>query len=289
MTLKRCSPPTTPSPPPTPVRHTFWRRTLFKDRGRLVAVSSTPKDIATGVNSLSGPILRDAAGARQSESDPRWQAPFTAGTLAGVIVTAVDIYGNRATSYHGEPSTSAALTRRRACRPTIPSRPRTAASHTFLVTLKTAGTQSFSVADTTNAPVLQHADGHVVVPAAAVRVRLYGPARRLDGGTPQTFTITAMDAFGNRAPFLARSSSRAVTAQASLPCRLRRSPRPTPAATRSTAVLKTAGPQTITVNDAFAGTPTGPQSVTVTPGRSFIVQRSGFPATTAGVAHSFTG
>ena len=263
--------------------HTF-SATLFKTAG-----ASSPfinaKDLATGVNTFGTIFVTPLAPASLSVTS--LPSPYTAGTLAGVTVTAVDIYGNRATELHRDHPRQQLRRRRRACRPTTPSRPLDGGTHSFLVTLKTAGTQSFSVADTANPAFASTQSGIVVTPAAASVFAFTGLPAASTAGTAQTFTITAMDAFGNRAPYFGEVFFTSSDSQASLPAAYVFTAADAGSHT-FTATLKTAGPQTITVSDSSTGTPTGTQSVTVTPARGRVVQVAGFPATTAGVAHSFT-
>jgi hypothetical protein len=53
-------------------------------------------------------------------------------------------------------------------------------------------------------------------------------------------------------------------------------------------MLKTAGPQTITIQNLTGSSPAGTQSITVTPAAASSLLVTGFPAATAGVAHSIT-
>src|SRR5262249_43102757 len=55
-----------------------------------------------------------------------------------------------------------------------------------------------------------------------------------------------------------------------------------------TVTLKTAGTQTLTFADTFTTGVTATESLAVTPAEAASIQVTGFPATTAGVAHSFT-
>ena len=262
--------------------HTFGA-TLFKTAGAGSPLIDA-RDIATGVNGFGTIFVTPLAPA--SLSVTTLTSPYTAGTLAGVNVTAVDIYGNRAPSYTGTIHVSSSD-----AQASLPADYTFTAldggTHSFLVALKTAGTQSFSVADTANAAFSSTQAGIVVVPAAASVFAITGLPAASTAGTMQTFTITAMDAFGNRAPYLGEVFFTSSDGQASLPnvyvFTAADAGRHTFAAT-----LKTAGPQTITVSDASAGTPTGTQSVTVTPAAASSFSVSGFPATTAGVAHTFT-
>jgi hypothetical protein len=207
--------------------------------------------------------------------------------LAGVNVTAVDIYGNRAPSYTGtiHVSTSDA----QASLPTdYTFTPLDGGTHSFLVSLKTAGTQSFSVADTVNPVFASAQSGIVVTPAAASVFAFAGPPAASTAGTAQSFTITAMDAFGNRAPYFGEVFFSSSDSQASLPAAYVFTAADAGSHT-FTATLKTAGPQTITVKDSSTGTPTGTQSISVTPSAAASFQVAGFPATTtAGVVQSFT-
>ena len=72
-----------------------------------------------------------------------------------------------------------------------------AGSHTFSVTLKTAGTQNLAVADTSSSAATGTQSGIVVSPAAASQLLLSGLASSAVAGASQGFTLTAKDAFGN--------------------------------------------------------------------------------------------
>jgi hypothetical protein len=66
----------------------------------------------------------------------------------------------------------------------------------FIVTLKTAGSQSISAADTLAATV-QGSSMTTVAPAAASRLMISGLSSTAAAGIAQSFTITALDPFGN--------------------------------------------------------------------------------------------
>src|SRR5262249_23809882 len=127
-------------------------------------------------------------------------SPYTAGTVIGVVVTALDIYGNRATSYTGTIHVSS--TDSRASLPAdFTLTAANGGTSSFQATLTTAGTQSLSVAATVNPGFASTQSGIVVVPAAASVFAFTGLPGSATAGTAQSFTITAMDAFGNRAPY----------------------------------------------------------------------------------------
>ena len=262
--------------------HTF-DATLFKTAG-----ASSPfinaRDVATGVNTFGTIIVTPLAPVSLSVSS--LSNPTTAGTVSGVAVTALDIYGNRAPSYTGTIHISSSD-----AQASVPADYTFTAAdggaHSFLVTLKTAGTQSFSVADTVNPAFASTQSGIVVVPGAASVFVITGLPASVTAGVQQTFTITAQDGFGNIAPFFGTVHFSSPDSQASLPIDYTFTVADASSHT-FTATLKTAGSQSLTVNNSFFGNATGTQSVTVTPAAASSFSVSGFPATTAGVLQSFT-
>ena len=257
--------------------------TLFKTAG-----ASSPfinaKDVATGTSSSATIVVTPLAPVSLSVAG--LPNPYAAGTLVGVTVTAVDVYGNRSQVYSGTIhfSSSDALA-------SLPADYTFTAAdggtHSFPVTLTTAGNQSFSVADMVNPAFSNTQPGIVVVPAAASVFTFTGLAASATAGTPQTFTVTALDPFGNRANYFGEVIFSSSDTQAILP--------PTSLFTLAdggshtfTATFRTAGPQTITIQNLTGLTPAGSQSVAVTPAAASSFSVSGFPATTAGMAHSFT-
>src|SRR5262249_25881750 len=71
-----------------------------------------------------------------------------------------------------------------------------AGSHTFHVTLKTAGTKSVTVADLMTGGLTTTTGGIVVSPAAAATFLLTAPAS-VTRGTAFGLTLTVQDAYGN--------------------------------------------------------------------------------------------
>jgi hypothetical protein len=262
--------------------HTFGA-TLFKTAG-----ASSPfinaKDLATGVNSFATIFVTPLAPAGLSVSS--LPSPYTAGTLSGVAVTAVDIYGNRAPGYTGTIHVSSSDPQS-----SLPAdytfTAADASTHSFPVTLKTAGTQSFSVGDTVNAAFASVQSGIVVVPAAASVFAFTGLPATTTAGVPQTFTITAEDPFGNRAPYFGTVSFASSDSQRSLPGFYTFTAADAGSHSFS-ATLRTAGAQSLTATDFFNGTPSGAQAITVNPAAAASFSVTGFPATTAGVAQRFT-
>ncbi len=70
-------------------------------------------------------------------------------------------------------------------------------THTFTVTFKTAGTQSITATDTANAAIIGTEENFIVVAAAARSLTVTGLPASVAAGTPQSVTITALDAYGN--------------------------------------------------------------------------------------------
>jgi hypothetical protein len=70
-------------------------------------------------------------------------------------------------------------------------------THTFAVTLKTAGGQSITAADTTTSAINGNLSGLTVSPAAASQFILSGLPSTTTVGVAQTVTVTAEDPYGN--------------------------------------------------------------------------------------------
>jgi hypothetical protein len=69
--------------------------------------------------------------------------------------------------------------------------------HTFTVTIKTAGTQSITATDTATGSITGSESGITVNPAAASTLVIGGLPSSVTQGTAYTFTVTALDPYGN--------------------------------------------------------------------------------------------
>jgi ELWxxDGT repeat protein len=133
--------------------------------------------------------------------------------------------------------------------------------HTFSATLKTAGTQSLTVTDTSG--LSGGETGITVNPAVASHLVVTGLPSFLTAGTPATFTVTAKDAYGNTATgysgtihFTSSDSQAVLPANATL----------SQGIGQFSATLKTAGPQSITATDTLNPTLSDTEGgITVTP------------------------
>ena len=216
----------------------------------------------------------------------------TAGVAGTVTVTAKDPLGNPATAYigtvHFTSSDSLAV---------LPADytfvPADNGTHTFNVTLKTAGTQSITATDTGTGSITSTQSGITVTPAAAASLTVAGFPAAKTAGTPDNVTVTAKDAFGNTATgYTGTVHLSSSDGAASLPSDYTFTGGDSGTSVFSV-TLNTVSPPTvsITATDTVTGSITGTQSgITVLPGASaaYLVV-SGFPASpTAGVPGSIT-
>jgi hypothetical protein len=124
---------------------------------------------------------------------------ITAGVAdRSIIVTALDPYGNIATGYSGTIQFTGSD-----MKATLPGtftfQAGDKGTYRFAPTLRTAGPQTMTVTDTAN-PNLTGEIGIQVDPAATKKFVISGLPATSTAGTPDTFTVTAEDVFGNVTP-----------------------------------------------------------------------------------------
>jgi len=183
--------------------------------------SITATDIADGSLSAAASILVSSAPAA-SLTASGFPAAVTAGVPGAISVSALDPFGNVATTYSGTVSFSS--TDGQAVFPAPTAFTATdAGSRPFAVTLKTAGTQSIQVTDGTSSPCQAGTfsacqTGIVVSPAAAARFLVSGVPSPIASGTVTSAVVEARDAFANRATaYLGTVSLSSSDPQAILP------------------------------------------------------------------------
>ncbi len=226
----------------------------------------------------------------------------TAGVTQTGTLTAMDAFGNLATGYTGTVNFSSSD-----AQAGLPANYTFTAAdagvHSFSATLKTAGSQSITIQDAANAAVAGTETGIVVSPSSAVSYSVTAPSTAT-AGVAQSITVTARDAFGNVAAGYAGTVTLSSSdVQAGLPAAYTFTTTPTSTTLKGittvtpadlgvhtfTVTLKTAGTQSIVATDTANAGITGGRSIGVVPSAtpgSFVV--TGFPATTAGVAQTFT-
>ncbi len=204
-----------------------------------------------------------------------------AGAPTTLMVIATDFYGNMVTNYTGTVHFSSSD-----AQAGLPADYTFTAAdggdHTFTATLKTAGLQSVSVADTTFTSV--GGSGYVSVsPAAAAALTLSGGGGFI--GSAHAVMVTAVDPYGNTAT--GYSGTVHLT-----------SSDPNTVLPADTALVNgvgnlpitpmTLGVQSLTATDAADPSITGSESVTVTPGWAARFVMTPAQGTTAGVAQTVT-
>src|SRR5262249_10646130 len=138
--------------------------------------------------------VQSGAATRLTVSAP---ARATAGTPFDVTVTALEADGHPATGYTGTVTFRATDTAPAVVLPADYTF--TAAdngTHTFTVTLTTAGTQAITARDAA-AGILGTTRGITVTPAAASAFVVAGFPSAVAAGLAGTFTVTAVDPYGN--------------------------------------------------------------------------------------------
>jgi uncharacterized repeat protein (TIGR03803 family) len=172
--------------------HTF-SATLKSAGDQSITATDTSNSSVTG--SQTGINITPAAASSLPFSNV--PASTTGGSVFSITLTATDAYGNTVTGYTGTVSfTSSDL---KAVVPGPYAYSGTdAGTHSFSVTLKTAGGQSVTATDSGNG-ISGTARGIVVNPAAAASLAITGLPGTVKSGTAYTFTVMADDSYGNTA------------------------------------------------------------------------------------------
>ncbi len=238
--------------------HTFTNAVTLKTAATQ-SITATDTTTASVTGSQSGIVVNPGAAA--SLMVMGFPSPVTAGAAGNVTVTAKDAYGNVATGYRGTVHFSS--TDGQAA---LPADYTFIAAdngvHTFSVTLKSAATQSITVADTGTGTINGTQSGIVVNPAATASLQLSGYPTLVVAGTAFSLTVRARDAYGNTTPGYSGTVTFSSTdAQADLPA----DSTLTNGVGMFAVTLRTAGSQTVTATDTNTGSITGNATITVGP------------------------
>jgi hypothetical protein len=194
----------------------------------------------------------------------------TAGLAQSLTVTAVDAYNNTVPGYTG--TVHFTTTDSKAALPAdYPFVSSDNSTHTFSITLKTAGTQAVRARDTVHTTYTGVQTGIVVSPAAASTF-LVGYPSATTAGVAQTFKVTVQDAFGNTVQgYTGTVHFTSTDPKPTLPADY---PFTTGDAGVHTfvATLTTAGTRSITVTDTAQSSVTGTKAgITVSPSSAAVL------------------
>jgi hypothetical protein len=258
-----------------------------------LALNTSGNQSLSVVDTNNPALNATASGSINAAAASSLAVSFPTTTTAGVVqfftVAAVDAYGNAATGYAGTVLFSSSD-----ARAVLPASytftKKDAGVHTFSATLETTGVQSITAADTANTAMVVTQSGiSVAASATAGSFDVTGfPAAT--AGVAQSFTVTVKDSSGNLVTgYTGTVTFSSSDVQAGLPASYTFTAADAGSHT-FTATLKTAGTQSITVRDAADSTVLGSQTgISVSAAATVAsLSASGFPATTAGVAHAFT-
>jgi len=226
------------------------------------AQTITATDTTTSTISGSSSVAVTAAAA-SSLTATGFPSSTTAGNAGTISVTAFDAYGNTATGYTG--TVHFASSDGKAVLPAdYTFTTADAGSHTFSVTLKTAGMQSISATDTATSSMTTTQAGITVNPAAASLLVVTGPSNATVG-VAFSITVTLYDAYGNVATgYTGTVHFKSSDGKASLPSNYTFKASDRGTHTFSGMVLKTKGKQSITATDTLFSTITGSLNLNVT-------------------------
>jgi hypothetical protein len=262
--------------------HTFVSSITLKTAGNQTV---TATDLANG--SITGTsvavAVHSGAASRFTVSVP---GTATAGTAFSAMVMALDAYNNTATGYGGTVHLTSS-DGQAALSADYTFAPGDNGVHAFAsgVTLKTAGSQTVTATDLANASITGTSSTITVSPGAATHFFVSVPATAT-AGTAFSITVTALDQFNNTATgYSGMVHFTSSDAQASPPVNTTL----TSGAVTTSAILKTAGNQTLTATDTGNNAITGTSAtVAVNPAAAthFIIT---IPATvTAGSTITIT-
>ncbi len=240
-----------------------------------------------GVTGTDAGITVDAAAANHLLISPL-NSSAVAGQPFGIDVQAVDPYGNLATGYSGTLHFTSSDPQ--AILP--PNYTFTASdngAHTFNPTLETSGLQSVTATDTTDSALTGTPLVMAVTSAAASTLTVAGFPSPTTAGIAGNFTVTIRDPYGNVATgYTGRVHFTSSDGKASLPGDYSFGAADAGVHTFG-ATLRTAGTQSISVNDTKTPGITGTQAgITVTPAAASRLVFIAPTSVTAGVPFSLT-
>ena len=263
--------------------HTFSVALETAGTQSITVIDTTTSSI---VGSESNLVVQPAAAATLAVTG--FPATTTAGAANDVVVTAYDAYGNVATGYVGTVVVSS--TDGHAVLPAdYTFKAADAGTHSFPVTLESAGAQSISAKDVVSTSVAGAESGITVEAAGARSLEVTGFPAADSAGESGIVTVTAYDAYGNVASgytgtVALTSTDHHAVLQASYTFSSGDQGIHTLPVT-----LDTAGTQSITAEDEINSTLAGVQSgIVVSPAPASVLKLSGFPSTTAGAIQEFT-
>ena len=261
--------------------------TLTNGRGTFAATltkagSQTISAADTATASVAGTLTVDVATATATATALRVTGPSsaTAGEPFSVTVAAVDADGAPVTSYSGTVHFSSSDGATAVVLPADATL--TNGERTFSVTLVTAGSRTLTATDTATLTVTGSAAIDVVAGPAA-RLAL-STAAAPTAGTSFSFTVKALDAFGNTATtYGGRLHFTSSDSAATLP--------PDSTLTNGqgsfAATFTRAGSQTSTATDTATATVRGDLSVTIRAATAVRLTLAGGPSATAGAPFQF--
>jgi hypothetical protein len=174
--------------------HTFSNEVTFKTAGNQ---SITATDTANlSVNGAATLAVDPAAADHLHIEDA---GTTIAGLIFPVTIIALDPYNNTATSYVGTVSFGSSDIQA-GLPAAYPFTSTDAGAHIFGVTLKTAGTQSLTVADTATPSPAGAGTSIVVSPGPVAQLAVTGYLNPTVAGVRHRFAVTAEDAYGNLVP-----------------------------------------------------------------------------------------
>jgi hypothetical protein len=270
--------------------HTF-AATLKTAGTRSLTATETVTSTITG--SQSGITVNPAAATTLAVTG--FPSPTTAGVNHNLTVTALDAYGNTATSYTGTVhfTTTDGLASLPADYTFTSGSGSDNGVHAFSVTLKTAGTRSVTATDKATSTITGSQSNITVNAAAAASLVVAGFPSSTTAGVSHSLGVTAFDAYGNVATgYTGTVHFTSSDVQPSLPADYTfTSGKGSDNGIHSfSAVLKTAGTQSLTATDTATASVTGTQSgITVNPAAVSALVVGGYPSPTiSGKSHSFS-
>jgi hypothetical protein len=225
---------------------TFWATLVTAGSWTITAKQVSFSFAGPVVTGTSAPIIVGPSTATHfSVTVPTYQVSAGVGFTA--TVTALDNYGNVATSYSGTPALSTTDTGADVVLPATATV--TNGTGTFSVTLVTAGQQTLSATDSTVSPTLYGTSLPITVAPGPPSSFVLSAPSTATAGTSFSVTITAVDQYGNTATGYNGSPGLTTTdtgAAVVLPATVKL----TKGTATFSATLVTAGNQTITATDS---------------------------------------